>query len=229
MPLIAIVNQKGGVGKTTLATNLACAFADCEPTLLLDCDPQRSATAWYSMNAHDRSRLRIAQANPRNLANQARDGRTYFDWTVIDGPPGITQTNSQAIRAADLVVIPCKPRVWDLWACEDIVSAIQRRQQTARGQPAATFVISMSRPRTRFSSGIDSALARLDLPILNARTTERESYAVAASAGTTVLDGKDPTASRQITNIASEIKEICHDVHPTPRRRRRPGTPQQLS
>ena len=57
MPVIAIVNQKGGVGKTCLATNLASALGYQDPALLLDCDPQRSASGWAALGPRTRVRL----------------------------------------------------------------------------------------------------------------------------------------------------------------------------
>ena len=212
MPIIAMVNQKGGVGKTTLATNLACALADCQTTLLLDCDPQGSAASWYALSAHNRPQLALHQAGPQTLSTRARASRANFQWTVIDCPPGITQINSEAIRASDLVIIPCKPRLWDLWACADIVSAIQLRQQTTRGQPLAAFVISMNHPRTNASRQIRSALANQNLPILSTQTDEREAYA-AAAAGSAVINHRDMVARTQIRQITAEIKDLCHALH----------------
>ena len=69
----------------------------------------------------------------------------------------------------------------------------------------------MGRPRTRFSESINSALAELDLPVLRARTTEREAYAVAAGEGTSVLEGRDRVAMDEIRGIRDEMEEMCHD------------------
>ena len=55
-----------------------------------------------------------------------------YHWVIIDGPPGITRTNADAVRAADLVLIPVKPGPFDVWAVSDIVAAVKARQETAR-------------------------------------------------------------------------------------------------
>ena len=173
MPVIAIVNQKGGVGKTCLATNLASALGNEEPTLLLDCDPQRSASGWFALVPQERLQLTVRGVEEGTLVRQVRAAVDEYQWVVIDCPPGITRVNADAIRASDVVLIPCKPRVWDVWACEDIVEAVKLRQSSNRGRPKAAFVISMGRPRTRFTQQISTALAELGLPILQGRTTER--------------------------------------------------------
>ena len=212
MPVIAVVNQKGGVGKTSLATNLGSALGRDEPVLLLDSDPQRSASGWFALAPEGHLQLTGQGAEEGTLTRQVRAAVAEYQWVVIDCPPGITRINAEAIRASDVVLIPCKPRVWDVWACQDIVDAVKLRQSTNRGRPGAAFVISMGRPRTRFSQQIGAALGELGLPILQGRTTEREAYALAAGEGTSVLDGRDRVAIEEINGICQEVKEMCDGI-----------------
>ena len=217
MPVIAIINQKGGVGKTCLATNLASALRDQGRVLLLDCDPQGSASGWAALGPQPRLNLGVENVEPGALARRIRTAMDDHQWIVIDCPPGITRVNADAIRVADVVLIPCKPRVWDAWACTDIVEAVKSRQAANRDFPKAAFVITMGRPRTRFSQQISAALADLGLPIYRARTTERESYAVAAGEGKSVLDGRDRVAKDEISGIRDELMEMCDEFLTTTR------------
>ena len=212
MPVIAIVNQKGGVGKTCLATNLAAVLGKEEATLLLDCDAQRSASGWAALTPQKLLHLTVQGVDEGTLVRQVRATVNEYHWIIIDGPAGISRMNADAIRVSDIVLIPCKPRVWDVWACEDIVEAVKLRQSGNRGRPKAAFVISMGRPRTRFSQQIDAALAELGLPILEGRTTEREAYAVAAGEGRSVLEGRDRVAMAEINAICDEVQEMCDDI-----------------
>lgn len=212
MPVIAILNQKGGVGKTCLVTNLASLLASQEPTMLLDCDPQRSASGWAALGSQPRLGLAVQGVELGALVRRARAAAGEYRWVVIDCPPGISRVNVEAIQVADVVLISCKPRVWDVWACEDIVAAVKLRQEGNGGWPRAAFVISMGRPRTRFSQSINEALADFGLPILRGRTTEREAYAVAAGEGTSVLDSRDRVARQEIESICEEVREMCDDL-----------------
>ena len=200
------------MGETSLATNLGSALGRDEPVLLLDSDPQRSASGWFALAPEGHLQLTGQGAEEGTLTRQVRAAVAEYQWVVIDCPPGITRINAEAIRASDVVLIPCKPRVWDVWACQDIVDAVKLRQSTNRGRPGAAFVISMGRPRTRFSQQIGAALGELGLPILQGRTTEREAYALAAGEGTSVLDGRDRVAIEEINGICQEVKEMCDGI-----------------
>ncbi len=208
MPVIAIVNQKGGTGKTTLSTNLAWAFAENSPVLLLDADPQGSAQDWADSQPKPPHNLNVKSVLPGRLIQDVRGQSADRGWIIIDGPPGITKTSADAVRAADLVLIPAKASPFDVWAASDIVEAVKARQATTKGSPQAAFVITMTRPRTRLGRQIDSALTEYGLPALRARTTERVSYPQAAIEGSSVLEGRDQTARNEILAIRGEIERL---------------------
>ena len=212
MPVVAIINQKGGVGKTNIATNLASAMSQDRYTILLDSDPQRSAACWAAINRRPRLMLVVRGVEPGSLAKEAKESNKEHDWTIIDCPPGINPISVDAIRAAHVVLIPCKPRAWDLWACEDIVKAVKLRQDANRGWPKAAFVISMDKPRTRFSQTTRTVLERFDIPLMQSRTTEREAYAWAAAEGKSVLTGGDRVAKQEIIDLRQEVRELCNGI-----------------
>lgn len=208
MPVIAIVNQKGGTGKTTLSINLASAFAQLYPTLLLDADPQGSALDWADSRSAPQMNLDALPLPAGNLLRELRGLSRNYDWIIIDGPPGISRTSAEAVRAADLVLIPTKPSPFDVWAASEIVEAVQARQQTTGGTPKALFVVTMARPRTRLVAQVDSALAEYGIHALQARTTERVAYPMSAIEGKSVLDSRDRTAQQEILAMRGEIVEM---------------------
>ena len=207
MSVIAIVNQKGGTGKTTLSINLASAFAESHPTLLLDADPQGSALDWADSRSAAQMNLDALPLPTGNLLRELRSLSRNYDWIIIDGPPGIGRTSAEAVRAADLVLIPTKPSPFDVWAASEMVEAVQARQQATGGTPSAFFVVMMARPRTRLVAQVDSALAEYGIDSLSARTTERVAYPMSAIEGKSVLDSRDKTAQQEILAIREEIVE----------------------
>src|SRR5437870_2325636 len=126
--IIALINQKGGVGKTTLATHLAGEFTrQGRSAMLIDADPQGSALDW--------SERRTQLGLPRlfGVVGLAREtlhleapifART-FDHVIIDGPPRVTALARSALLASDLVLIPVQPSAYDIWACNDILRLLR--------------------------------------------------------------------------------------------------------
>ena len=211
MPVVAIVNQKGGTGKTTLATNLASVLAEKGDVLLLDADPQASSLNWAAGDWDSPKALTVQELGKGSLLQHVRSMERAYDWIIIDGPPGITKTSSDAVRAADLVLIPVKPSPLDVWAASDIVAAVRARQKTTNGIPRAAFVITMTQPRTRLGRQIEVALADLGIPVLQARTTQRVSYPNAINDGNSVVDGRDRTARKEVLAIIGELEGLTHD------------------
>ena len=211
MPVVAIVNQKGGVGKTTLATNLAWSLAQTGSVLLLDADPQASARDWGHFNTGGPESLSVHSVSRDPLVEQVRRLASQYDWVIVDGPPGISNISADAVRVADVVLIPAKASAFDVWAATDIVAAVKARQKSSNGIPRAAFVITMAKPRTRLSRQIDAALAELGLPVLNSRTTDRVAYTQAGNDGTSVLAGPDRTARYEILAIRTELEQLTHD------------------
>ena len=211
MPVVAIVNQKGGTGKTTLATNLAWVLAEKADVLLLDADPQASAQNWVAGEGRVPETLVVKETGNGDLHRLARSMAPDYDWIIIDGPPGITKTTADAVRVADVVLIPAKPSPLDVWAASDIVAAVQARQRMAKGIPKAAFVITMTQPRTRLGRQIDDALNETGIPVLKARTTQRVAYPNAINDGNSVTTGRDQTARNEILAIRGELETLIHD------------------
>ena len=214
MPVIAILNQKGGTGKTTLSTNLAVAFAETGRVFLLDADAQGSSQDWADSQGQARCSLDVRAADPARLLQDVRRLRTEYDWVIIDGPAGISRITADAVRAADMVLIPAKPSPFDVWAASTIVAAVKARQSTSRGLPKAAFVITMAKARTLLGRQIEAALEEYGLPALESRTTEWVSYPQMAIEGRSVLDGRDTTAREEILALKAEIERLTDDTEP---------------
>ena len=214
MPVAAIVNQKGGVGKTTLSTNLAWALAQTSSVLLLDADPQGSARDWGHFNTCGPEKLSVQGLGRDPLVDHVRALAKRYDWVIVDGPPGTSTISADAVRVADVVLIPAKASAFDVWAATDIVEAIKARQRVSHGVPRAAFVITMAKPRTRLGRQIDAALAELGLPVLQSRTTDRVAYTQAGNDGSSVLAGPDRTARDEILAIHDELEHLIHDHQP---------------
>ena len=117
--IIAAAQQKGGAGKTTLAAQLAVAWAARRRVALMDIDPQSSLTAWHGLRAESRKNLaqiHLSDVSGWRVGTELDRLRNDFDVVLIDCPPHAETETKNAMRAADLVVIPVQPSPMDVWA-----------------------------------------------------------------------------------------------------------------
>ena len=206
--IIAVLNQKGGAGKTTIATNLAHALQlEGHKVILVDSDPQGSARDWNA--ASDGALIKVIGMDRATLAKDIMAVVDNHDFIIIDGAPQIADLAIAAIKCADMILIPVQPSPYDIWACEDLVEIIKARQEITEGKPKAAFIISRVIKNTQLGNEIREALEGYNLPVFKNFTTQRVVYAKSAATGLTVLSTETKEdAANEIHAIANELKDF---------------------
>ncbi|QCE35838.1 peptide transporter (plasmid) [Acetobacteraceae bacterium] len=208
MKVIAVLNQKGGSGKTTISTHLARALQlSGKNVLLVDSDPQGSSRDWSAVR--EEQPVTVVGIDRPTIDRDLKKIANSVDFVVIDGAPQTADLAISAIRAADFILIPVQPSPYDIWATSDLVDLIKQRIEITDGKLKSAFVVSRVIKGTKIGSEITETLTGYDLPVLQSRITQRVSYPVTAASGTTVLD-EEPggDAAKEIQALASEIQEI---------------------
>jgi chromosome partitioning protein len=179
MQTIAIVSQKGGAGKTTLAVNLAAEAARSCVTLIIDTDPQATASRWSQWRG-GRDPEVVDCGAPSLLAGKlGKAADLGADLAVIDTPPHADAMSRQAARLADLILLPCRPRAFDLAAIEATAELVRSSRKPAfvvfnAGPPRAPHI---------YREATDLIVGEFDLKIAPVVLPERAAFHHSAAAG----------------------------------------------
>jgi chromosome partitioning protein len=209
--IIALLNQKGGVGKTRLALHLAGEWARRgQRVTLVDADPQGSALDWSQQRARESlPRLFGVLGLARDtLHREAPELARNVHHIVIDGPPRVAGLMRSALLAADLVLIPVQPSPFDGWGSAEML-ALLSEARVFRPQLAARFVLNRCGARTVIARETALTLADHDPPLLASRIGQRVAFVDAAQSGRLVWEAHAASpATREITALAAEVGRL---------------------
>ncbi|MBL8240534.1 MAG: AAA family ATPase [Bryobacterales bacterium] len=209
MPVVALLNQKGGVGKTTLSIHIAAELAANARVLLIDADQQGSALDWAAQREASAGFSVIGFPKPVLHREIAALGNGY-DWVLIDGPPRVNELARSAIAASDMVLIPVQPSPFDVWAAKDIIDIV-KEFSIPKPNLETRFLINRLFPNTMLGAEIQEALASFDVPVLANAIRNRTEYAKAARAGLTALETEPyGQAAREIRAVVEEFTALLN-------------------
>ena len=206
--IIGMLNQKGGVGKTTLSISVAHALSlenNKDRVLLVDADPQQSALNWSDVRDGDHP-FTVISLPKKNLHRDLAEMQSDYNHIIIDGPPRVTDLARSCIMASDLVVIPCTPSPYDLWASEETVNLVK---EAAEYKENLKFIFTLNRKvvNTAISRDVVKSLKDMDMRVCKAQISQRVLFAESAAQGCTIFDIEpNGKAANEIKNLVKELK-----------------------
>lgn len=210
--IIAVTNLKGGVGKTTIAVNLAVCFAKRDyKVCVVDTDSeQRSSVKWSGQRDENLVTIPVfAVGEKLNKEIEALD-RDY-EFVIIDGTPQLSERANRTILASDLILIPITPSGFDFWSFEHFLE----RYEQAKGfkeKIHAYVLLNKFTEMRNIGKEVKEALSQFEIPVLQSTLAERVAYQETTIQGVGVVEYKDKKAKDEINKLADEIEQLGQEL-----------------
>ncbi len=206
--VICLAQQKGGSGKTTVAVNLAVAFARAGKSVaLLDTDPQGSLGRWF-MARRERGApgMEFSTASAWGVSYECEKLRRSHDYVIVDTPPKVDADLRPALRESDLVIVPVAMSQVDLWATESVLELAQRERRPVM------VVLNRARPGTRLAGEVEAGIAALEARRAEAVLGNRVAYAETLGQGLGAIErGRGPWTA-EVEALADEVRAALAGV-----------------
>jgi chromosome partitioning protein len=205
--IISFLNQKGGVGKSTLAINVAAALTlKKHRVLLIDADSQGSSSAWSSYR--EDSPFIVTALARENMAKDAIKMAKDYDFTIIDGPPHAREISRSIIISSDLVLMPIEPSGLSKWASDMTVEQI-REAQEYKPELKAGFVVNRLIGNTVIGKQMRKIVMDAEMPILKTEIQNLVAFAESVTLAETIFEyAPKSSAAKQIKKLTSEIQRM---------------------
>ena len=213
MSIIAISNLKGGVGKSTIAQNVAVQLAQKgSKVCIADTDTeQKTSTKWSSLRDSELLSVPVFTISPDKVSQEILALKQKFDIVIVDGTPALTELTTRIIILSDLVIVPILPGGGDIWALENFLERYQEAKVTKEsygGKVQIAVVVNRYNDRTTLDREVVIAIQDFGIPIFNTKLTNRVSYREATISGISIHDSKDEKAKIEILELTNEIQNI---------------------
>jgi chromosome partitioning protein len=224
MRTIALVAQKGGTGKTTLALSLAVAAEQHGlSTLIVDLDPQATACKWGDRRTADSPAIVDAQP-PRLQQALTKAEQAGFELAIVDTPARVEQAAVEAARAADLVIFPTKPSIYDLETLQMSLDLVKERSK----RPPVVVVNAVPPQGGRYEQAVE-AIRKMGLEVCPASLGHRVAHEYAALLGMSAAEYEpDGKAANEIEAVYKSVRRLV-DVSTRPQKRSKEKTYEQAA
>jgi chromosome partitioning protein len=210
--IISITSLKGGVGKSTFATNIAVCFAHAGyKVAIIDTDMNASSVHWSGIRSEELPQIMVTGITEANaLRKNINQIHQDYDIVIIDGTPSISKLVSTILILGDIVLIPLKPSGFDIWAIEKFLEKYEQAK-ALREDIQAYFVLNEYQDNVVFDRSSQDAIKELEIPIMKTTVKTRVAYKEAIIGGMGVFEYRDGKAKEEMVNLTNEIIAILKE------------------
>jgi chromosome partitioning protein len=213
--VIAVTNNKGGVGKSTVAINLSGALAgEVNSVFLIDADPQGSVSDWLknrnhqSQNSLIHTNLVVSSSvwSAQELLNKVPQESKNYDYIIIDCPPGNDKITKCALAVSDMAIIPVTPSPYDILSVRKTIELIEEGRAKAGIKVKPYLLVSRKIVGTNLGKDVKNALKVFGIEIFETEICQRVALCEAAIVGQTIFEyDKDSLAANEFDNLSKEV------------------------
>lgn len=205
--IIAVLNEKGGVGKTTNSINIAHGLQELgNKVLLVDSDTLGCTRDWHA--ASGGTLLNVIGLDRPTIYKDVNNLKDQYDHIVIDGSPRLSNMVAATLKCSDLVVIPVKTSAFEIKSPENMIEVVQTRQLITEGKLKACLLMNMCR-KTLVTDHVRKELENYGLPVLKSYIKLRVIYEECTFDGSTAISaGYDKEATKEIFDVIDEIMRL---------------------
>lgn len=215
--IIAVTNLKGGVGKTTIATNLAvCLSHRGNQVCIVDTDlGQQSSMEWSGNREEEKLAVPVYGVTIKQLTKEVADLQKRYDVVVIDGTPQLSELAERTILASDILLVPLLPSIYDFRGFENFLKRFEQvrdLKQASGGDVKAFVLLNRVVANSRISNDIQEAIEEYEIKLLKTKLINRIAYVDSATYGLGVIEYKDPKAKAEMEALTDEVVEIAEQI-----------------
>lgn len=213
--IVGVIQVKGGVGRSTIATNLAASLSRSGPTALIDCDmPQGTSASWYALRQGDvasENLSLVTACDHVELIRRAKECAENNRYIVIDGPPRLAEVTRAIMILSDLSLIPLGPSAAEIWSTSDLLQTLAEAERYKPGIDAR-IVWTRFRGQTREAQDLKQAVqSELKLREFGSRLGYRVAYSEALARGLSAEEWLDGRAHQEVAELAEEVRGILRE------------------
>ena len=204
--IISFVNQKGGVGKTTAAINLAISLKRKNYSLVfIDADPQGSAVQWHAIEGNKSFEI-LHHPSPIR-ATDIKQLSINYDYVIVDAPPALGDISKAVLAATDLAIIPLSPSALDVWSCWGTLKMIEEIRPL-NPEMEVKLLINRKIPGTRIGREAREAVQEFNMDVFDTELCQRVAFIDAMTYGVSVMQYAPHSKA------ADEIERLCEEIVP---------------